>query len=86
MRQTTGIDELLIAGPLLLKLLERRGIDNRAAGTELVNLDIDQELPPSANAKKISPPEKGEGRSEGVAPGRYWPRLGSSAYFPSWNL
>jgi hypothetical protein len=34
-------DELAVGGPLLLELCERRGVHHRAAGLELVDMNVD---------------------------------------------
>jgi hypothetical protein len=39
--ETVARDELAVGGPLLLELRERRGVHHRAAGFELVNMNVD---------------------------------------------
>ena len=59
-RQAIGIDELLIGGPLLLKLLQRRGIDHCAPVAKLMNADIDQASTPGDFHRHL-PSRKGRG-------------------------
>ena len=42
LRQAIAFDQLAIGRPLLLELLERRGVHHRAARLELMDMNVDQ--------------------------------------------